>query len=381
MVLDRAAVCESAGKKILASAQKLKGKRVFIGADGFVDSIISVVEKRYSPTKYDAVASIDAMGKKIVAAAGKSANFEMWVKLQKLGGNGPIMADAMASAGFNVAYVGMVGYPRIHAAFEPLARKAKAIGITDPGFTDALEFEDGKLLMGKYGGVNDINWKNLVERVGKERLRKLVEQSSLIGMLNWTMLPYLTELWATLHKQMLRGSNHNGKREKIFFADLCDPAKRKPADILKALRVLSAMQKDVKVILGLNLSEAVQVARVLGFKDRANAEREIEEMARDIRGSLKIGCVVIHPRGSAAAATENESTWFAGPFVQKPKLSTGAGDNFNAGFCLGQLVGLSLAESLAAATGTSGYYVRKARPPTAKQLGQFVGKMPLPEMD
>src|SRR5438034_70486 len=166
MVVDRAAVCESAGKKILASAQKLKNKKVFIGADGFVDSIISVVEKRYSPTKYDAVASIDAMGKKIVAAAGKSANFEMWVKLQKLGGNGPIMADAMASAGFNVAYVGMVGYPQIHAAFAPLARKAKAIGITDPGFTDALEFEDGKLLMGKYGGVNDINWKNLVDRVG-----------------------------------------------------------------------------------------------------------------------------------------------------------------------------------------------------------------------
>ena len=61
MVVDRAAVCESAGKKILASAQKLKNKKVFIGADGFVDSIISVVEKRYSPTKYDAVSSIDAM--------------------------------------------------------------------------------------------------------------------------------------------------------------------------------------------------------------------------------------------------------------------------------------------------------------------------------
>src|SRR5205823_11380957 len=111
MPLDRSEICKSAGKKILAAAGALKNKKCFIGADGFVDSIISVVEKRYSPTKYDPIASIDSMGRKIVAAAGKSANFEMWVKLQKLGGNGPIMADDMASAGFAVSYVGMVGHP------------------------------------------------------------------------------------------------------------------------------------------------------------------------------------------------------------------------------------------------------------------------------
>ena len=377
MAIDREQTCRSAGRKIVAAAGDLKRKKVFIGADGFVDSIISVVEKRYSPSQYDAIPTIDTMGKKIVAAAGRSANFELWVKLQKLGGNGPIMADAMANAGLGVSYVGMVGYPRVHQAFEPLAKKANVIGITDPGFTDALEFDDGKLLMGKYGGVNEITWKNLVERVGKAKLERMVRQSALIGMLNWTMLPYLSDLWKTLHKQMLKGA----RKDKIFFADLCDPAKRKPEDIVEALQVLSAMQKDVTVILGLNLSEAVQVARVLGFKDRTDAEREIEEMARDIRASLKIECVVIHPRASAAAATATESAWFAGPFVKKPRLSTGAGDNFNAGFCLGRLIGLNLAESLAAATGTSGYYVRKAASPTAEQLGKFVAKMPLPELN
>ena len=42
----------------------------------------------------------------------------------------------------------MVGYPKLHPVFEPLAQKAKVIGVVDPGFTDAWEFEDGKLMMG-----------------------------------------------------------------------------------------------------------------------------------------------------------------------------------------------------------------------------------------
>ena len=51
-------------------------------------------------------------------------------------------------------------------------------------------------------------------------------------------------------------------------------------------------------------------------------------------------------------------------FIKKPKLSTGGGDNFNAGLCFGQLAGLDFEESLYCANGTSGYYVRNAQSPT-----------------
>jgi sugar/nucleoside kinase (ribokinase family) len=377
--LERPEICRSAARKIAAGEAKLRTRKLLLMPDGFVDSIISVVDKRQNPKKFQPIASIDSFGKRVVAAAGQSANFEMWVNLQKLGGNGPIMANALAGMGIgkNVTYIGMVGYPKIHRVFEPLAEKANVIGIVDPGLTDAWEFEDGKLMMGKYGAVNDLNWVNLVDRVGRAKLQKLVEQADLIGMVNWTMLPYLTELWAAMHKEMLRGGRF---RDKIFFADLCDPAKRDPKDLLRAMKVLSAMREDVQVTLGLNLSEAMQVAAVLGLDGYADPEQDIEEMARDIRAALKIACVVIHPRASCAAATEDDSAWIEGPFVQKPKLSTGAGDNFNAGFCLGQLLGLSLAECLAAAKGSSGFYVRKARSATLPELARFINKLPMPEL-
>ena len=66
---------------------------------GSVDSIISVVDIRHSPTKFDAIPSIDVLADKIKAAAKHSANFETYINLQKLGGKGPIMANAMAGRG------------------------------------------------------------------------------------------------------------------------------------------------------------------------------------------------------------------------------------------------------------------------------------------
>jgi len=375
---QRGTICSAAGKKILAGAGKLKSTKVLLMPDGFVDSIISVVDIRHSPTKFDAIPSIDVLGDKIKAAATKSANFETYVHHQKLGGNGPIMANAMASLGLGVTYVGMVGYPKLHPVFEPLAQKANVIGVVDPGFTDAWEFDDGKLMMGKYGAVNDLNWKNLVGRVGRSKLVKMVSEASLIGMVNWTMLPYLTQLWQMMHKEVLRGGKF---RDKIFFADLCDPAKRAREDLLKAMKVLSAMREDVKVVLGLNLSEATQVAAVLDILPYSDPEVQIEQMARDIRAKMKINCVVIHPRASCAAATEDESAYIGGPFVMKPKLSTGAGDNFNAGFCTGLLLGLDLCECLACAKGMSGFYVRKSRSATLPELGKFVSRLPVAECE
>jgi sugar/nucleoside kinase (ribokinase family) len=65
--------------------------------------------------------------------------------------------------------------------------------------------------------------------------------------------------------------------------------------------------------------------------------------------------------------------------VQQPKISTGAGDHFNAGFCLGRVLGFSLRESLCIGAATSGYYVRTAKSPTAAELVEFTCSLPAPQ--
>jgi sugar/nucleoside kinase (ribokinase family) len=375
--MTREQTCELTGRKLAERAPSLKSIKATLGLDGFVDEIIAVVDKRHGPgEQYEPVKTIDALGRKICAASGQSSNYELVIKQRKLGGNGPIMANALASLGLDITYIGNLGVPAIDPVFEPLARKARVISIADPGKTDALEFEDGKLMMGKHQTLGEVNWDNLISRVGRDQLKALMNGSQLIGMVNWTMLPHMSRIWAKLLDEIVPDPERHNRK---LFIDLADPEKRTHQDILDALKLLSRFQDQVDVILGLNLKESLEIADVLGLPGAADPEGAIEENARAIRQKLRLACVVIHPRRSAAAATATESAVFAGPFVLQPKISTGAGDHFNAGFCLGRVLGFSLEESLCCGVATSGYYVRNAESPTAPQLAEFVAKLPPPQ--
>jgi sugar/nucleoside kinase (ribokinase family) len=376
MTLSRDQIADLTSKKLAAAAPKLTSTRAMIGLDGFVDEIIAVVDKRKDHGTYDAIKTIDVLGRKISNATGQSSNYELVVKQMKLGGNGPIMANALASIGLTVTYVGNLGYPTIHPVFKELAEKAEVLSIGDPAHTDALEFDDGKLMLGKLEPLNDANWDNLLHRVGREKLKELVGRSKLVGMVNWTMLPHMTGVWAGLLDEVVPNVE---RHERKLFIDLADPEKRTHDDIVEALKLLSRFQDQVDVILGLNLKESLEIADVLGLPGKTDVEGQIIENAQAIRAKLRLSCVVIHPRRGAAAATEAETAWFAGPFVQQPKISTGAGDHFNAGFCLGRVLGFSLAESLCTGVATSGYYVRTAQSPTATQLAEFIAKLPPPQ--
>jgi sugar/nucleoside kinase (ribokinase family) len=369
----REEICASTSAKLKAAIPSLKSIAATIGLDGFVDEIIAVVDKRQDNVRYDPVRTIAQLGTKILGAAGQSSNYEMVVKQTKLGGNGPIMANALASAGIDVTYIGNLGYPTLDPVFGDFAKRAKVVSIAAPGHTDALEFDDGKLMFGKHESLKDINWDNILARVGKEKLAAMMGGSKLIGMVNWTMLPFMSDIWRKLLTEIFPGIPRTDRK---FFVDLADPEKRTHADILDALRTLTKFQEQVDVILGLNLKEAGEVGDVLGLPGRADPEASIEASAHEIREKLNVSCVVVHPRRGAAAATKDGTAQFAGPFVQQPKISTGAGDHFNAGFCLGRILGFGLEESLCTGVATSGYYVRSAESPTAKDLVDFIAKLP-----
>lgn len=376
MALTREQICDLTSRKLRAAAPTLPSIKATLGLDGFVDEIIAVVDKRHDGGQYDPVRTIDRLAAKMAAAAGQSSNYELVVKQRKLGGNGPIMANALAAMGVAVTYIGNLGYPTLDPVFEPLSARAKVISIGEPGHTDALEFDDGKLMLGKHQTLQEVNWDNLVGRVGRDRLKELIDGSQLIAMVNWTMLPHMSRIWARMLDEIIPNFERHKRR---LFIDLCDPEKRTHGDIMDAMKLLQRFQDQVDVILGLNLKESLEIADVLALPGRSDPEAAIEENARAIRAELGLACVVIHPRRGAAAAVEGESATFSGPFVQQPKISTGAGDHFNAGFCLGRVLGFGLQESLCVGVATSGYYVRTAQSPAATELADFIAKLPPPQ--
>ena len=86
---------------------------------------------------------------------------------------------------------------------------------------------------------------------------------------------------------------------------------------------------------------------------------------------LGIYCLMAHPVKSACCAIDGEYYDIEGPYCQKPKLTTGAGDNLNAGFCLGMSLGLDAMSCLVLSVCTSGYYVRNAKSPSFEQVIEF----------
>ncbi len=347
------------------------GKTSVVGLDGFVDKIVTPVDKRHGlEENFDPIETIADLGSRISAAAGKSANIEFYPRFDKLGGNGPIMANALLSLGLGVRYVGALGRPLVDPVFKEFAEKTEAVSLADPGITTAAEFKDGKLMFGNMRSLGEIDYQRILEVCGEGTFVDMLAKADVVSIVNWTMIPKMTSILVEIVDRIM--PNLTPRDTRNFFFDLTDPAKRSAEDIREVLRVISRFQAHSEVTLGLNFNEALQVSETLGLDKGDRNEDSLKEMATQIRRKLEIACVVVHPVESAACATKDGAWWSEGPYTENPKITTGAGDHFNAGFTSARLCGFSPLTSLALATCTSGHYVRTAQSPSASQTVELL---------
>ena len=351
--------------QLQSAASRIPQLNAFIGLDGFVDEIFHVVDKRESADKYQRLAQMAQWGERIRAAAGKSTNIEFVHQMTKLGGNGPIMANALASFGLRVSYLGNLGYPNLHPVFADFAKRAEVISIAEPGYTDAVEFEDGKVMLGKHQSLKQVNWTNIKERYGFEKFSARISAAHFVGFVNWTMLNGMTDIWAATLKEVC--PHLTGPRRTVFF-DLADPEKRTREDIATALKLIAAFEPYFDVILGLNEKESSEIGQVLGLDTQDHSPAGLVKVGEQIRRHVPVNTVVIHPTHYALAVSAAGSAVVEGPFTPKPLITTGAGDHFNAGFCLAKLLGADNELSVLTGVATSGFYVRTAKSPAVADL-------------
>jgi len=92
-----------------------------------------------------------------------------------------------------------------------------------------------------------------------------------------------------------------------------------------------------------------------------------------IRNALDLSEVVIHNSAGNAVAWQGGSIAVPpGPRCHTPKKSVGAGDRFNAGYCLGLLLDLDAADRLNLGSATAGFFLRNARSAAAPELVSFL---------
>jgi hypothetical protein len=335
-----------------------------LGFDGFVDLIIHLVDERRTVDDYIRLDDMTKFADLIHEASGKSANVEMVPVRKKLGGNGPIMGQALLDGGASVSYIGALGKGRVHPVFEEFAERCDYLAsLADPGHTEALEFKDGKLMLGKYQSLKDVSWKRLIDKVGQDQLDELLRSTDLVACLNWTMVQYMNGILSGLKPRF-----DALDQEPLLFIDLADPRKRTIEDQETMLDLISEFDECATVILGLNEEESRQIAEVLGL----DPDVDHPARARNIRSELELSRVVVHPVDSASVATPDEVYSVQGPYTESPQLTTGAGDNFNAGYCLGELYGFPPRKCLQMGVHTSGFYVREAESPSPDQIASFM---------
>jgi hypothetical protein len=289
--------------------------------------------------------------------------------MEKLGGNGPIMAGALLATGTGLTCIGAFGRPQIHPVFADLAARARVVSLCHPALTTAIEFTDGKVMLGQMRSLDEVTYERICAVMGEAELVAAVAGADLTALLNWTMIPHMTAIYTSFADRVLP---RLPGRDRRFFFDLADPEKRSVDDLRAALAVIRRFEASGRVTVGLNLKEAQAVCAALDLPSVGEDEGTVRQSAEAVRLKLGLDTVVVHLPAAAACATVAGSCWMPGPYAPQPLITTGAGDHFNAGFATGQLLGLSPEACLGLGVGTSGHYVRTARSPSLDDLETFL---------
>jgi hypothetical protein len=343
----------------------LPNKRITLGFDGFIDIIYKVIRSKDDQHAMTFFNSIQEFGGYITEKGEKNFSLEVEKTATKIGGNMPIMANALAQFGSMQRCLGALGYPSIDPVFEQMPSNCELFSFAEPGLTKALEFNGNKIMLAEIGSLNTIEWNAIKNIVGLEMMIRLFSKPDMVCLLNWSELDNSTALWKGLLKDILPQVPPSGQRPIGFF-DFADCSKRTADSITEALDLLKSFSKYWDIVLSLNLNEATIVHRALNGDK--NVETNIDKIGEELYRQLKISNVIIHYSRQALSWDATGCYRADSFYVDNPAISTGAGDNFNAGYCAGLLMGLPTKSSLLLGHAASNFYMARGKSPTIPDI-------------
>jgi hypothetical protein len=367
-------------KLLLQLSQKLGqlrstplSKKAFIGFDGFVDFIKKAVKQRRAQEiiYYD---TLTDFSERIRQATGKSGQVELVTKKVKLGGNAPILSNALGRLGVNTYCAGSMGYPKLHSVFSTMNEKCRIISLQDPGESHAIEFSDGKLILSELSVFQGFNWNYINNSPEIHQIRRALVECNLIAFVDWANLSLASNIWDGVLHDIIKPS---GKKNFQFFFDLADPSKKTVQQIDEVLDLISTFSHYGKVTLGLNENETIKIWCAIHGVDVNNPQEKskiptTEEAGDGVFKAMTIDCLLVHPVDRAIAFRKKESIEFAGRLVPSPKVLTGGGDNLNAGYCLGLLYDLPLDQCVLLGMAASGAYIQNGESPDIAAIIDYI---------
>ncbi|MBS1542422.1 MAG: hypothetical protein JST14_02205 [Bacteroidetes bacterium] len=336
---------------------------VFTGFDGFIDYLEKPVRMRTRDGGVVYYDTIHDFAEHLIDLSGKSGQIEIITHTTKIGGNAPILAEALGTMGVPVHCVGSAGAGVPDPLFRKMNHNIALHAVSAPGVSRALEFSDGKIIFSELSGFAQYDWAKIVSQLGLQQLREIAGQSRVLALVDWANLAAATSIWKGWLKDVVQFLPESTDRDFLF--DLCDPSRKSREDITAVLDLISKFTAKGRVTLGVNENELGSLWR--SFFGNA-ASPPVREMGQALFEKMNIESLLIHPVSRSILITRGYNVEMKGRVVSHPMLTTGGGDNFNAGYCLGLIAGVEPAKRLLLGMVASGAYVQNGRSPDLNDL-------------
>ena len=366
---------DSITKKLETVQTRIIKKSCFLGFDGYVDSLYSLVQSRMSAKKWTRMESMKSFGELLIDVAGSSANIERVLKKRIFGGFAPNTCRALNAFGVKIYLIAALGHPKLNEFYFQLP-EVESIPISNPGQTLGLEFDDGKVMITDFTPILNIDWKMLMDNVKLGKLIKIIEASDIIGFGHWALIPNLNDIWQHFLDELFPSISN--LKEKIFFVDIADIRKRSRQDLLDLVKILQKIDQLVPVMLSANDLEAHFLSKVLDnvktFAPYQENSTDYIDGGKRLNTEMNLSYLVIHSPHFATISTVEDHYWITEGFTSKPKFTVGAGDYFHSGTVLGLSCGLTPPEAILMGNALTAIFVRTGNSPNFNQLSQFISR-------
>jgi hypothetical protein len=363
---------KSLDNKLNAFKAKALEISCFLGFDGYVDSLYSIVKRRENASEWDRMELMKDFGKLIIDTAGSSANIERVLKKRIFGGFAPNTSRALNTLGVNTTLVAALGQSEFSQYYKP-SSLVKSISIANPGETLGLEFNDGKIMITDFEPIHNITWDNLSRLVSNLDFIDYFNHSDILGFGHWALVSHLNSIWKHFLSEIFPSVNN--KKSKLFFVDIADITKRSRKDILKMITLLQKIDQEIPVLLTVNDREAIILSSIISGIKSINIQENYSDFVKcgqTINDKIDLSYLVIHSPHFATISTTSDHYWVTEGYTSTPRFTVAAGDHFNSGVVLALATEMTPAQSILIGNALTAIFVRTGISPNFNQLYQFI---------
>lgn len=329
----------------------------FIGFDGYIDHILAPVSSVSQTHTSHFFQTICDFGSYIQSKSGKSCSIQLSSRSIQLGGNAPLFARTLKSLGISVHLAGMLGCPDIDPIFLKAFSKEELCSFAPPMETNALEFDDGKIMLCQTAPAYDSPIQ-LIQNAALYNNLSLTEllNSDLLAFLNWGELYFMHTLWTELFQTYFNTSKVIPSLSKYIFFDPADISSRNENELSEMLELIRNYSLYRYAILSINENEALQLGNKL-FNLHS-----VDSIIHELYKNYSIPEIVIHANKRTLSLVKNTEYELPTIFIDKPAISTGGGDNFNAGYAYAKLCNYDPIKCIKSAHLSSSFYISAGIP-------------------